>query len=182
MSTNQEVALLVPVPLEHLIDGIAVCDRQGKAAFGSRAREIFRQLDKLRNGQPVEVYIYASHAPGRSSFKVSWRGIYLGYVEGIHGAHPQGMQFRPPSTAKYEDDNQGHQAVFWEVAQLWELATQEYIPTCRFYGWDKREFFEKNFIPKGPILVHHPLPLKWFPTLPDAPLHHKKTLKRRSLA
>jgi hypothetical protein len=181
MSTIQGVALLAPVPLEHLIAGIAVCDRQGKVAFGSRASEIFRQLDKLRNGQPVEVYIYASNAPGQPSFKVSWRGIYLGYVEGRHGAHPQSMQFRPPSTAKYEDDHDGHWAVFWEVTQLWELAAPEHIPTCRFFGWDNRRFFEKNFIPKGPILVHRPLPIKWFPTLPDVPLH-QKTSKKRTLA
>ena len=181
MSTIQKVALLAPVPLEHLIDGIAVCDQQGKVAFGSRAWEIFRQLDELRDGQPVDVYICASHAPGRPSFKVSWHGIYLGHVKGIHGAHPQGMQFRPPSTAKYEDDNYGHWAFFWEVTQLWELAPQEHIPLCRFYGWDKRRFYEKNFIPEGPILVHQPLPLKWFPTLPDAPLHQKIS-KRRNLS
>lgn len=181
MSTIQEVALLAPVPLEQLIDGMAVCDRQGKVAFGSRAEEIFRQLDRLRHGQPVEVYIYASCAPGRSSCKVSWRGIYLGYVEGRHGAHPQGMQFRPPSTARYEDDNDGLWPVFWEATQLWELAAQEHIPMCRFYGWDNRRFFDNNFIPEGPILVHRPLPLKWFPTLPDAPLH-RKTSKRRILA
>jgi hypothetical protein len=42
MSNTQEVALLAPVPLEHLIDGVAVCDQQGKVAFGSRAWEIFR--------------------------------------------------------------------------------------------------------------------------------------------
>lgn len=64
MSTIKEVALLAPVPLEFLIEGIAVCDRQGKVAFGSRAWEIFRKLDELRNGQPVDVYIYASHSPG----------------------------------------------------------------------------------------------------------------------
>ena len=166
MPTTQEVALLAPVPLEHLIDGQAVCDQQGKVAFGSRAWEIFRKLDELRDGQPVDVYIYASHAPGRPSFKVSWKGIYLGHVEGIHGAHPQGMLFRPPSTAQYEDDNFGHWAVFWEVAQLRKLAPEEHIPTGRFYGWDKRRLYEKNFIPEGPILVHQPLPLNWFPTLP----------------
>jgi hypothetical protein len=80
MPTTQEIALLAPVPLEPLNDGQAVCDLQGKVAFGSRAWEIFRKLDELRDGQPVDVYIYASHAPGRPSFKVSWHGIYLKHV------------------------------------------------------------------------------------------------------
>ena len=168
MSAHHEVALLAPGPLEHLIAGLDVCDRQSKVAFGSRAWEIFRKLDELRDGQPVDVYIYASHTPGRPTFKVSWHGIYLGHVEGIHGAHPEGMQFRPPSTAQYEDDNFGHWAVFWEVARLRKLAPHENIPTGRFYGWDKRRFYKKNFIPEGPILVHPPLPLNWFPTSTEA--------------
>jgi hypothetical protein len=156
ISTNHEVALLAPVPHEHLVDGLVVCHQQGKVAFGSRAWEIFRKLDKIREGQPVDVYIYASHAPGGPSFKVSWHGIYLGHVEGIHGSHPQGMLFRPPSTAQYEDDNYGHWAVFWEVARLRELAPEKRISTGGFYGWDKRKLYKKNFIPEGPILVQCP--------------------------
>ena len=166
--TSQEIALLAPVPLEHLIEGFVVCKHQGKVAFSSRAWEIFRKLDRLRNGQPVDVYIYASHLPGRPSIKVSWHGIYLGHVEGIHGAHPKGMKFRPPSSANYEDDNSGHWAIFWEVARLKELAPQKHIPMGRFIGWNKSWFYKSNFVPEGPILVHHPLPLKWFPILSAA--------------
>lgn len=95
----------------------------------------------------------------------------------LDGAHPQDMRFRPPSTAKYKDDNYSHWKVFWEVAQLWELTPQEYIPIYRFYGWDKRRFYERNYIPEGPTLVHHPLPLKWFPTLSDGPRFHRSPRK-----
>ena len=50
MFNIQEVALLAPVPLEHLIDGLSVCDQQGKVAFGSRAWEIFREAYKNVSG------------------------------------------------------------------------------------------------------------------------------------
>jgi hypothetical protein len=52
-----DIALLAPVPLEHLEDGIDICRKQGKVAFGSRAWEIFRELDALRNGRPISAFI-----------------------------------------------------------------------------------------------------------------------------
>jgi len=58
------------------------------------------------------------------------------------------------------------------------ISPQEHIRTGRFYGWDKRRLYEENFIPEGPILVHHPLPLNWFPASPAAP-HHQKISRRR---
>jgi hypothetical protein len=153
---SQEVALLAPVPLEHLNDGSVVCEQQGKVAFGSRSWEVFRKLDELRNGLLVDTYIYASQSPGRPSFKVSWHAVYLGHVESINGAHPKGMIFRPPSTGNYEDDNFGHWAVFWEVAQLKKIPQQEQIFTGSFYGLNKRKRYKANFIPEGPILITHP--------------------------
>jgi hypothetical protein len=61
-TTTATVALLAPVPLEHLVDGVEVCAREGKVAFGSRAWEVFKQLDEIRAEAPVDVYVYASHA------------------------------------------------------------------------------------------------------------------------
>ena len=107
MLVSNDIALLAPVPLEHLEDGMEVCQREGRVAFGSRAWEVFRKLDELRNGLPVDVYIYASHDPGIRRLVVSWSGIYVGHVESVNGAHPEGMRFRPPSTGKSEDDNRG---------------------------------------------------------------------------
>jgi hypothetical protein len=133
-----------------------VCQREGRVAFGSRAWEVFRKLDELRNGLPVEVYIYASHGPGIRGIVVSWSGIYVGHVESVNGAHPEGMRFRPPSTGKYEDDNRGYWAVFWEIEELHSLDESEHIPTGRFWGFDKRKSYGGNFVPEGPILIRHP--------------------------
>jgi hypothetical protein len=154
--TSLDVALLAPVPLEHLRDGAMVCEREGRVAYGSRAWEVFRQLDEIRDDMPVDVYIYASHSPGPLRLEVSWHALYVGHVESIRGAHPNGMRLRPPSTAKYPDDNVGHWAVFWEVEQLRELPSEGRIPTGEFRGLNKRKSYKRNFVPEGPMLVTHP--------------------------
>lgn len=152
---SYDVALLAPVPLEHLEDGIDVCRNEGRVAFGSRAWEVFRKLDQLRNGLPVDVYIYASHDPVVRRFVVSWKGTYIGHVESIEGAHPEGMRFRPPSTGKYPEDNQGYWAVFWELEDLRRLDEDQQIPTGRFWGLEKRKSYGRNFVPEGPILIQY---------------------------
>lgn len=148
------VALLAPVPLEHLIDAVTVCNVEGKVAFGSRAWEVFRELDNERNGVPVNVYIYASGDPSSEKFEASWYGRYIGHVQGKNGTHPEEMIFRPSSTAKYPGDNKGHWAVFWELDELRELEPHERIPTGAFTGYKTDKHYKKNFVPKGPLLVY----------------------------
>lgn len=65
IQTAAHIALLAPVPLEHLLDGETTARTEGKVAFGSRKWDTFRQLDALREGMPVDVYIYASHPDGQ---------------------------------------------------------------------------------------------------------------------
>lgn len=153
-ATVLHIALLAPVPLEHLQDGAVVCQQQGRVAFGSQAWEVFRQADNLRRGLPVDVYIYASHSPSPLHLEVSWQGRYIGHVSSIGGAHPQRMRFRPPSTAKYPDDMQW--AIYWEVEKLHQLPEDRRIPTGDFCGFNKRRGYGRNFVPEGPILITHP--------------------------
>lgn len=68
------IALLAPVPIEHLNDATNVCATVGRVAFGSRAWEVFRELDANRNGLPVSAYIYASDEQGAANPEVSWIG------------------------------------------------------------------------------------------------------------
>lgn len=74
-----DLALLAPVPLVHLQDGAVVCAQESKVAFGSRAWELFRELDNLRNDSLVDVYIYASQAPGARP-EATWHARYLGHA------------------------------------------------------------------------------------------------------
>jgi hypothetical protein len=150
------VALLAPVPLVHLESGLITCKAEHKVAFGSRAWEVFRELDARRKGLLIDVYIYASLSGPQEVRAAPWRGVYVGHVESVGGAHPAGMQFRPPSTAQRESDNAGHWAVFWEVGELRRVPESEYIPIGQFTGYGKRRAYPVNFAPEGPLLVEHP--------------------------
>ena len=74
--------------------------RQGEVAFGSRASDVFMELDALRRGRPIEAYIYSSHdhraGGGRRPLGgppyVRWEKALVG------GSHPDPERYRPPST------------------------------------------------------------------------------------
>lgn len=154
-SHTEDFAILAPVPEEHLLDGKVVCEREGKVAFGSRAFERFRDADKERLGASVEVLIYASDPIGHRRAVATWRGLYLGHVDGRNGAHPDGMRFRPPSTANHPDDNRGHWAVFWEVTEL-RLIHPDPIPITRLRGLGKKKYYADSYVPEGPLLIEYP--------------------------
>lgn len=149
-------ALLAPVPLEHLISGQEVCEQTGFGAFGSGDWEFFRNLDALREGQPVPVLFYPSHDDTSDfrAFKVSWIGWYVGHVESRNGAHPKKMLHRPPTTEKYSGDNLGVWAVFWHVRGLTELPAEKRMAISDLEtvagGW------RKDAPPRGPQRVAWP--------------------------
>jgi hypothetical protein len=155
-STATTVALIAPVPEHHLEDGADVSRRKGKVAFGSRAWEVFRQLDTLRSGSPVDVYLYASRSPRPGPPQITWHARYIRHVESVGGAHPDGMDYRPTSTAKNPDDNAGHWVVFWEVEVLRRLEPNEWIRISDLRGLDKPRYYPRDFVPEGPILIEHP--------------------------
>src|SRR5271165_4626711 len=138
--TASNIALLAPVPLVHLTSGRTTAEREGKVAFGSRAWEVFRQLDHERKGMAVDVYIYASHSDDPRAI-ASWCARYVGQVESIAGAHPAGMRYRPPSTA---NDEQGHFAIFWEVEDLHPSPDQERLSLTNFTGFGKSKGYGRD--------------------------------------
>lgn len=149
------VALLAPVPMVHLEDGEGKCQEMGKVAFGSRAWEVFRELDALRNKEPVPVLIYASMTDIDGPPSVTWRARYLGHVHSKNGAHPDGMKYRPPSTGEHPSDNVGHWAVFWEVDELHRLRADEIILIKSLQGLSGK-YYKPEFVPEGPIIVQNP--------------------------
>lgn len=145
--------LLVPIPEEHLIAGLDVCHREGKVAYGSRAFEVFEKADALRGDASLDVFIYPSWGSKFGPPKARWYGVYTGHVHSASGAHPAGMKFRPDTTAKYPDDNQGFWAVFFELTALRELSKDETLAMSRFRGFGTGNNLVSSFIPRGPILV-----------------------------
>jgi len=155
----ERLALLAPVPEEHLQDGLNVCATRGKVAFGSGKFDLFNKIDTsgLDQDLPVLIYPSASQNPESLKYKVSWIGTYAGFVNSRMGRHPDGMKFRPPSTKKYPLDNSGHWAIFWHVKDLKTLQVNQQRFISDFGkvkgGW------RKNAPPRGPELVS--LPSDW---------------------
>lgn len=149
MSNSPKVALLAPVPLEHLESGKNTCASEGKVAFGSMAWEVFRRLDVLRENQRVQVLIYASYDKPIVPFRVSWQAFYTGHCESIDGKHPDGMKYRPASTSTDTDD----WAVFWEVEKL-QIIEGHHPLISSLSGFGNTRHYQKTFRPEGPILIN----------------------------
>jgi hypothetical protein len=148
------VELLAPVPVEHLRSGLQVLEREPFIALGSRAWQVFRELDLQRDDRAVRVLIYASwHEDQPVPLSATWTRLYVGQVEANGGAHPEGMRFRPQTTAQYAGDNEGYWAIFWHLADLRELAPAERIPVAEMTGWRDKRPYGHPFEPEGPIII-----------------------------
>jgi hypothetical protein len=175
-TTASNIALLAPVPKEHLDDGETTVLQKGKVAFGSMKWEMFRELDKLCKGMPVDVYIYESDGSGKFNSNASWRGRYIGHKDSEMGAPPAEIRpFRPESTFKYESDNQGHWAVFWVLDALEPVPQEEQIWVGELTGYGNKKAYGHSFSPEGPILIEHPyLPSEVFLGRPDQLVTHQQ--------
>jgi hypothetical protein len=163
MQKTHTLALLAPVPEEHLISGLETIAAQldaedlpvehiAKVAFGSMAFEVLAEVEKLRSGRPVEVLIYASHSKGEQPLnpEATWRGLYVGYVGSRRGRYPGKSICRPKSTVT----DSLTWAVFWEVQELERLKTP--IPIGVLTGKGKKTSYQPRFIPEGPVLIEYP--------------------------
>ncbi len=150
MSITQDFAILAPVPEMHLKSGEETCDREQKVAFGSQAWELFREVDKLRNGDDVEVFIYASQAK-KAILEVTWHGVYIGHKDSRNGRYPGDKKFRPSSSAS----DSPTWAVYWEVRDLKELPEADCIQIVSLRGFRKKSNYQ-SFIPDKPLLIEYP--------------------------
>ena len=147
--SNPEIALLAPVPVGLLEEGERVCEAKGKVAFGTRAWELFRRLDDMRDSMSVDVYFYASRSD-KIDRVVAWRGRYVGHVEGVDGKHPAGRKYRSPLAL---EDGSGWWAVFWEVEGLHPI---EPVPMTSLRGYGATKEYGASFVPEGPTIIEHP--------------------------
>lgn len=149
-----DVALLAPVPHVHLASARSM---EGRIAFGTRSY-VISDLERLRNGKKVDVYIYASHAGGYDN-SVTWKARYIGFVEAVGGCHPD-KTHRPETTLADTPDS----LLFWEIEDLIELSKLPKptapIPLNRFRTWvEPSKYNVKNrgkvikAPPHGPTLV-----------------------------
>ena len=62
IETAAHIALLAPVQRCHLESALETETPEMRSAFGTRAWELFNELNQRRAGLPVDVYIYESHS------------------------------------------------------------------------------------------------------------------------
>jgi hypothetical protein len=146
------VALLAPVPEEHLLSGQETLRASGKVAFGSKNWELFHTLGEPLRGDECDVLLYASDASRPlNPPTATWSARFVGFTVAVNGAHEHGMKYRPASTTKYPPDNQGSWTVFWEVTNLRPMSPGVKISLLR--GFKKPHSYLVNFIPRGPSLI-----------------------------
>lgn len=163
MQKTHAFAILVPVPEMHLISGLEAItaqldsddlppDHVPKIAFGSMDFELFGEVEKLRDGKAIEVFIYASHSKAEQPLNpdVHWRGLYVSNVGSRRGRYPGKAIFRPKSTMT----DSSTFAVFWEIQALEQLKTP--IPIGTLQGKGKKVNYQPRFIPQGPVLINYP--------------------------
>lgn len=151
------IALLAPVPRIHLEAGELTCRSEGMVAFGSRAWELFQELDALRDGYAVPVYIYACHGTDEDALEVTWAGEYVGRVSSQYGRHPD-PRLRPPSARKEDEvfDLNSSWVLFWHVKALRKLADEERTPISDFTEYRQSTPDKEGFVPEGPLIVAPP--------------------------
>lgn len=164
MEKTKAFAILVSVPEMHLISSLEAIaaqldsddlppDQLPKVAFGSMDFELFSEVEKLRGGKAIEVFIYAANAKGDQPLnpEVTWHGWYRGYVASRRGRYPGKSFHRPQSTVS----DPPTWAVFWEVQELEPL--KKPIPIGQLRGKGKKTNLQARFIPDSSTLIDYPL-------------------------
>lgn len=147
------IALLMPVPWEHLADGETVCKREGKVAFGSNAFEILHKF-QTEGGVGMHVLIYSSHEHQPGVPQVTWRATFLGMAKGEDYSVQDLRQYRPESC--WDEDRTGPGwGCFIEVSDLERLDEEDAV-TVREIPTRSGRPHAPDFIPRGPTVVTDP--------------------------
>jgi hypothetical protein len=148
--TATHIALLAPVPSGHLTSALETLKSEDWVAFGSGNAKLFKKLESLRKGLDVDVYIYASSPSGDSPPEASWRARFIGIA---HDSSAQSLtKFRPASTA-----NDTSSAIYWQVVELKRVPPPDRLKIADFTGFEKGKAYSSTFVPRGPLLIEHPL-------------------------
>lgn len=153
-----DIALLAPVP-KVLLDSAIDPPWSGHVAFGSRNFEVFRKLDEMRKGVPVDTFIYESHTDDTpTSPRCIWHAIYIMAHETDDGSLDKNLRtkLRTPAMLTHPADRIGHWAVYWEVRKLRKVDSKEIVKIGNLCGLDRKAFYKRGFIPRGPVIIIHP--------------------------
>jgi hypothetical protein len=148
---DADVALLTPVPEEHLCSGLAVCAERGAAAFGTDSGMVLSEFAHLASGSTADILFYASHSGTPGVPAATYRARFVKYVGALSNgkAPPSCSEFRPPTTA-----TDGPWQSFYIVKDLRKLGRP--IPLSKLSKSKANAKLKANFIPLGPLIVATP--------------------------
>jgi len=148
---TSDVCLLTPVPLQHLVSGMARCAETGLVVYGTNSGMVLSEFRAMVDeDHPADILFYASEdtAPGPPVAK--FRGRFEGYREGRAGrADKEWAPHRPPTT-----ETDGAWLSFYAVSNLRELETP--IALATLSKRDAKGKLAKNFYPLGPVIIDTP--------------------------
>lgn len=146
-----DVALLTPVPEQHLISGIQRCQESGFVAFGTDSGMV---LTEFRNASDDEhradILFYASESASSGPPVATYRGRFEGYDGAIAGKPKSAWAaFRPHTTA-----TDGAWQSFYLVSNLRKL--DQPVPLMSLSKHGSKGKLAKNFMPIGPLIIDTP--------------------------
>ena len=146
-----DVALLTPVPYEHLVSGLQTCSREGFVSYGTDAAMVLAELMSLIDpDHPADILIYASHTSGGGPPRATFRARFVSFDGAIGGRVKAAWAgYRPETTA-----TDGSWTGFYLVRDLRELELPVPISALRKQG--NKGKLSKTFVPQGPIIIDTP--------------------------
>jgi hypothetical protein len=147
--SNADVALLAPVPEEHLQSGLERCRAEGFVAFGTDTAMVLSELKLLVDQEhPADILFYASRMSG--VLTATFRARFVDYEGAVSGkAKPGWAKYRPVSTGT--DTNFSS---FYLVREFRLLERPIAIASLNKRG--NKGKFKSNFRPHGPIIIDTP--------------------------
>lgn len=146
-----DVALLTPVPAQHLTSGLDVCEATGFVAFGTDSGLVLSELKQVVDTEhPADILFYASETAHAGQPVATYRGRFVGYDGAVGGKAKSGWaKHRPPTTA-----TDGAWLSFYLVSDLRRLEVP--VPLSALTKRGNKGKFAKNFIPLGPVIIDTP--------------------------
>jgi hypothetical protein len=146
-----DVALLTPVPSQHLESGLSVCTETGFVAFGTGSGMVLSEFRlAVDKGHPADTLFYASESSRVGPAAATYRGRFAGYDGAVSGrAKKHWANHRPPTT-----EHDGAWQSFYLVSDLRKLDTPIVLTTLTKLGAAGK--LSKAFIPLGPLIIDTP--------------------------
>lgn len=146
-----DVALLTPVPQQHLESGLQRCADTGFVAFGTDSGMVLSEFRMAVDADhPADILFYASETPKVGAPSATYRGRFAGFDGAVAGrAKKAWAQHRPPTT-----EHDGAWQSFYLVSDLRKLETAIPLTTLTKHG--NKGKLAKAFVPLGPMIIDTP--------------------------